>query len=269
MSVSAAAPRTAAPSPNSEARTSQPDHADERTRSSSTLRTSSTSHGASGPKQPPSTTTSTSKRLTTEPSPRPRYRPASARLADHGLVASSARRTSSAVMLWRTAAGADRDAGPRGDRLEPDERLEAAGGAALAGGPVGSTVMWPNSPPKPCEPRKSSPSMKMPPPTPTSPNTQTKFSASRATPCQCSASAARFDSFSARTAMSGRPGSRVGDLVGDEDLRPAEVRRPEQRSRLGLDDAGERNGDACRDQPHLRDRGERLGRHAAEAVQDG
>ena len=79
----------------------------------------------------------------------------------------------------------------------------------LQRGPVGSTVMWPNSPPNPWEPRKSSPSMKMPPPTPISPNTQTKFSASRATPCQCSASAARFDSLSARTARCGRSGSRA------------------------------------------------------------
>ena len=37
MSVSAAAPRTAAPSPNSDARTSHPDQAAESTRSSSTV----------------------------------------------------------------------------------------------------------------------------------------------------------------------------------------------------------------------------------------
>ena len=206
MSVSAAAPRTAAPSPNSEARTSQPDQADESTRSSSTLRTSSTSHGASGPKQPPSTTTSTSKRFTAEREPEAEVPAGLGEAPDHGLVASLGAPDELRGDAARTAAGADRDAGPARDRLRArrtsrDSRAEPH----LHSGPVGSTVMWPNSPPKPWAPRKSSPSMKMPPPTPTSPNTQTKFSASRATPCQCSARAARFASFSARTA---RPGSR-------------------------------------------------------------
>ena len=56
-SVSAAAPRTAAPSPNSDARTSQRRPAARRARArASASRTPSTSHGASGPRHPPSTT---------------------------------------------------------------------------------------------------------------------------------------------------------------------------------------------------------------------
>ena len=128
--------------------------------------------------------------------------------------------------------------------------------------------MWPNSPPNPWEPRKSSPSMKMPPPTPTSPNTQTKFSASRATPCQCSASAARLDSFSARTARCGRPGSRAAissaTRISDQPRFGAQSKVPVCASTMPGSATATPAGTSCRSD----DRGERLGRHPAEAIQD-
>ena len=46
----------------------------------------------------------------------------------------------------------------------------------------------------------------------------------------------------------GEPGEPGGDLVGDRDLGPAEVRRPQERARLSLDEARERDCHAGRDE---------------------
>ena len=202
-----------------------------------TLRTSSTSHGASGPKHPPSTTTSTSNRFTAERerrcrgSGRPR-RGSRSTACVTGLGAPHELRRDAA----RAAAGAHRDARPAG-RSPPARRTSRGSRSSrtCTAGRPGSTVMWPNSPPNPWAPRKSSPSTKMPPPTPTSPKTQTKFSsiARDALPVLGERGEVRLV-LGAHGSRARQPG---GDLVGDGDLRPAEVRRPEQRAGLRLDDA--------------------------------
>ena len=122
---SAAAPRTAAPSPNADGTTTnEPDRAAS-DRSSSIRRTSSTSQGESGPKHPPSTTPRRSRRLNVDASATPSQRPASASARDDVLASpSSARRTSSSVRLRRPAGRRDSRSGR--DRLLPDERLDAA-----------------------------------------------------------------------------------------------------------------------------------------------
>ena len=192
-------------------------------------RTSSTSHGASGPKHPPSTTASTSNRFTADASPMPRCAARLGEARDHGRVA-FARRDARAPRS-RCARGAGR-------RHEmPARRAIASWPTNVSrqptaphwhGGPPGSTVMCPNSPPKPCAPRKSSPPMKIPRADADLGEDADEVVEAARDPCQCSASAARFASLSART---GTPPSRDGELVGDGDLRPAEVRRAQQRSR--------------------------------------
>ena len=105
--------------------------------------------------------------------------------------------------------------------------------------------MWPNSPPKPWAPRNSSPSMTMPPPTPTSPKTQMKLGhiAARAQPVLGERCEVRL----VLDADGKRPDPGA-ELVGDGDVRPAEVRRAEQRAGLRLGQAGQRDRQACDDQ---------------------
>ena len=90
----------------------------------------------------------------------------------------------------------------------PDERLQAAAAAARARAcRRGSSVMCPNSPPKPCAPRNSSPRTMMPAPTPISPDTYSTSLSPRAVPSHSSASAARLASLSAASGNGG-PASR-------------------------------------------------------------
>ena len=58
-------------------------------------------------------------------------------------------------------------------------------------------------------------------------------------------------------------------LVGHADVRPAEVRRPEQRPGLRLDEARERDRDTGRHQIALLDHLERLTRHPRQPVENG
>ena len=98
-SDSGRAPRTAAPSPNADGRTTNVPERAASERSCSVRRTSSSSHGASGPKQPPRTTAWTSKRLKVDASAMPSERPASSSARTTSGSPDSARRTSSSVRL--------------------------------------------------------------------------------------------------------------------------------------------------------------------------
>ena len=168
LSDSAAAPRTAAPSPKAEGRTTNVQAGEGR--ASSVRRTSPASHGASGPKQPPSTTAWTSKRLTAE------------READpSGPLSSSARTTSSPASARRTsspsgcASGRPSETPAARDRLLADERLDAPA-APHAQGPVRVDRDVAELAAEAVRAAKQAPPSTMPPPTPTSPKTQTKSS---------------------------------------------------------------------------------------------
>ena len=174
MSVSAAAPRTAAPSPNSDARTSHPDQADESTRSLSTFRRRRRATERAGR----SSHRARRRRRRRGSPPTEAKAEITARLGeacDHGFVTELGATDELGGDAARPAAGCDDDPGPPVIASRPTKVSTPPAAPHLQGGPAGSTVMCPNSPPKPCAPRKSSPSMKMPPPTPTSPKTHTKF----------------------------------------------------------------------------------------------
>ena len=116
------------------------------------------------------------------------------------------------------------------------------------GRPPGSSVMWPNSPPKPCEPRNSSPRTMMPAPTPISPDTySTSLSPTRRALPQLGHRG------EVRLVVGGqrerRPGQPLAQLVDDRDVVPAEVRRHQQRAGGGVHEPGQRHRRADRAQP--------------------
>ena len=145
--VRAHAPRTAAPSPNVDARTSHGDHAADNTRRSRASRTPSTSHGARGPKQPPTITASRSKRFTADARPAPRQLPASLRLSSVCGSPARARWTRSDAALLASAPDPTVIPARRAIASCPTYVSRHPFEPHLHGGPSGSTVMCPNSPP--------------------------------------------------------------------------------------------------------------------------
>ena len=95
-------------------------------------RTSSASQGESGPKHPPSTTASTSNRFTAEASADAEVAAGLAEAPEHGRVALLRPPHELAGEVARATAAADLDPRAAGDRLLSRERLEAAGRAAVA-----------------------------------------------------------------------------------------------------------------------------------------
>ena len=155
----------------------------------------------------------------------------------------SARRTSSAGDAARALTRLDAR-GRRGGRSPPGRRSVSRQPRLphAHGSPSGSTVMWPNSPPKPWAPRKSSPSTTMPAPTPTSPKTQMKLRDVAGGPLPVLGQSREVRLVLDADREIGEPGR---ELVGDRRCRyQPRFGRAEQRARLDLDEARHRDRDA-------------------------
>ena len=168
----------------------------------------------------------------------PRYRPASRGSARTAGSPFSARRTSSLGDAAGAAACTDGDAGAPGDGLQADEGLEAAGRAALAGRAVGidgdvaelAAVAVRTAEELAVDEDAAADS-----------DLTEDVDEVLEIPCDPLPVLGERGEVGLVVGTHGKLGEARGELVGNRDLGPAEVRGAEKRSGLCLDEAGKRN----------------------------